>query len=62
MAELLVLNPITSASANLMKMEISITAHSISCKPIIPRKYLYKITITRKAEATTSVMTTMKAT
>ena len=61
-AELLVLNPITSASASLMKMEISTNKHSVSCNPILPSRQLYTITMARKAEATMSVMKTMKST
>ena len=62
MAELLVFNPMTSASEILMKIEISTTKHYISCKPIIPSRQLYTMKMTRKGPATTEVMTKMKAT
>ena len=58
----MVFNPMTSASASLMSMEISTTAHSIICKPILPSIQMYTITITRKAASTTAAMTTMKET
>ena len=65
-AELLVLNPMTSATASLMRMKIYITTNSIRCKPIVPSRKLYtttiKMTMTRKEVATTSETTTMKAT
>ena len=60
--ELLVFNPMTSASASLMMMEISTTTHSISCKPVLPSIHMYTMTMTRKEAATTSEMMTMKAT
>ena len=53
---------ITSASVSLLRMEEYTTTHSISCKPILPIRHLYKITTMRKAAATTSEMTTMKTT
>ena len=62
MAKFLVFNPMTSKSASLMRMEISTTKHSISCKNIIPIRHIYKIKMTRKPSATTAAMTTMKAT
>ena len=62
MAELLVFNPITSASASLMRMEISTTKHSVSCNPILPSRQMYTITMARKTEATMAVMKTMKST
>ena len=61
-AKLLVFNPMTSASAILMRMEISTTKHSIICKTILPRRQLYTMTMTRKEEPKTAAMTTMKAT
>ena len=61
MAELLVFNTMTSASAGLMRMEISTTTHSIICKHILPSIQLYTITKMRKAAATTLEMTTMKS-
>ena len=60
MAELLVLNSMTSASEILMRMEISTTTHSMIYKPILPIIQLYTMTMTRKAVATTAVMMTMK--
>ena len=62
MAKLLVFNPMTSASASLMSMEISKTTHSISSKPILPSRHMYTMTITRKAAETTAAMITMEAT
>ena len=61
MAELLILNPITSASASLMRMEIYTTTHLVICKPILIIRHMYIMKMSRKAEATTTVMTTMKA-
>ena len=62
MAELLVFNPTTSASASLMSMEISITTHSINFKPILPNRQLYTMEMTGKTSTTTSAMTMMKET
>ena len=45
-----------------MRMEISTTTQSINCKPILPIRQMYTMTITKKAEATSAAMTTMKAT
>ena len=60
--ELLVFNPMTSASASLMMMEISTTTHSIICKHILPIIQLYSTTKKRKAAATTAAMKNMKST
>ena len=62
MAELLLFNPMTSASAILMRMEISTTTHSISYKPILPSRHQYTTKIMRNAESITAAITTMKAT
>ena len=64
MADLLVLNPMTSASASLTRMEIYTTTHSTRCKPILPIRQLYKMTITGKVAAATAetTMTKVKAT
>ena len=61
-AELLVFNPMTSASAILTRMEISTTKNSIICKPILPRRKLYTMTMTRKEEPKTAAVMTMKET
>ena len=55
-------NPITIASASLMRMEISTTTHLVSCNPILPIIQLYTIKMKRKEAATTAAMTKMKAT
>ena len=44
-AEFLVFNPMTSACASLMRMEISTTMNSIICKPIIPIRHIYTMSI-----------------
>ena len=62
MAKLLVFNSMTSASASLMRTEISTTTNSISYKPILTSRQLYTMTMTSKAAATTEEMTTTKAT
>ena len=61
-AKLLVINPMTSASASLMRKEIFTTTNYISFKPVIPNIQLYKMTMTRKAAETTSAVKTIKAT
>ena len=60
--KLLVFNPMTSASASSMRMEISTTIHLISFKPILPIRQLYTMTMMRNAEATMAEIMTMKAT
>ena len=62
MGELLVFNPMTSASASLMMMEISTTTQLIRCKPILTTRQIYTMTIESKTEAKMSAMTKMKAT
>ena len=58
----MVFNQMTSASANLMMVDISTNTHSISCKPIIPNRKLYTMKMMRKKAATTAAIMMMKAT
>ena len=60
MAELLVLHPITSKSASLMRMEIFTTTHLIICKPIIPIIQIYTMTTAINSSVATAEMTMMK--
>ena len=62
MAKFLVFNPMISASARLIRMDISTTMHLVSCKHILPIRQLHTMIMTRKEAASTAVMTTMKAT
>ena len=64
MAEYLVFNPMTSASASLMRIDISTNTPLIICKHILKIRHLCTMTVTnkRKSSVTTSDMAKVKST